>query len=443
MSIQIHMKNIVACIILFLSLTGSITAQKKWTLQECIDHALKENITLQSSKLNTENEAIRYEQAKNQILPSLSAYGSQSMSFGQSMNNYGVYENKNSQSYSAGLSTSVSVFNGFQIKNSIKAQEFNLLATLEDLKKAQESMSISLASAYLQVLYNKELYQVVLEQVELSKNQVSKYESMAELGKIPEGQVYEVKAQHAKNKQSAAESLSSLQLSLLDLSQMLELKEWSDFDIVVPNIDINALGLQITNADEIYNYAEVNKSSVKASEYRLKGSEKNLKIAEGGYYPSISFGANYSNGYYPDFAGSFGNQLDINSRASFGFNLSIPIFNKFDTKNSVRIAKNNLKNASLDVENSKKTLYKEIQQAWFNAKTALEKYYASSETLKQSEIAYNFAEEKFNYGRSTIYEFNDARMNKISALSNQFQAKYNYLFCIKILDFYKGMPLSL
>jgi outer membrane protein len=437
------MKNIFACILLFLTFAGNIEAQKKWTLEECIDHALKQNISLQSSKLNAENEAIRYQQAKNQRLPGLSAYSSQSMSFGQSMNNYGVYENKNSQSYSAGLSASVTVFNGFQVTNQIKAQEFNMLATLEDLNKAKESMSVSIASAYLQVLYNKELYQLAKEQVELSKTQVSKYEFMAEQGKIPEGQVYEVKAQHAKDKQSEAESLSNLQLSLLDLSQMLELKDWSDFDIVVPQIDIDALGLQISNADEVYNYAETNKSSVKASEYRLKGSEKSLKIAEGNYYPSLSFGASYSNGYYPDYEGSFSDQIDINSRTAFGFNLSIPIFNKFDTRNSVRIAKNNLKTAQLDVENTKKTLYKEIQQAWFNAKTALEKYYASSETLKQSEIAYKFAEEKFNYGRSTVYEYNDARMNRTTAISNQLQAKYNYLFCVKILDFYKGLPLNL
>jgi len=224
---------------------------------------------------------------------------------------------------------------------------------------------------------------------------------------------------------------------------MLELKEWSGFDFVVPQIDMDAIGLQITNADDVYNYAEANKSSVKASEYRLKSSEKSLKVAEGAYYPSVSISGNYSNIYYTDLEETFAEQIDQFYTASIDLNVSIPIFNRFDTKNNVKIAKNNMRNAELDVENSKKTLYKEIQQAWFNAKTALEKYYASSETLKQSEIAYKYAEEKFNYGRSTIYEFNEARMNRTSAISNQLQAKYNYLFCVKILDFYKGMPLSL
>lgn len=437
------MKNIFACLLISLSIAANISAQEKWTLEQCIEQALKQNISLKSAQLNAATEDIKLQQAKNQRLPGLTAYGSPSLSIGQSMNNIGIYENKNSQSYYAGLSSSVNVFRGFQVNNSIKAQEFNLMATIEDLKKAQESMSVAIASAYLQVLYNKELYQVALDQVELSKTQVVKYENMAELGKIPEGQVYEVKAQHAKDKQATAESLSNLQLSLLDLSQMLELKEWSGFDIVVPQIDIDAIGLQITNADDVYNYAEANKSSVKASEYRLKSSEKSLKVAEGVYYPSVSFEARYENRYYPDEASSFADQIDINSRTSLQFNVNVPIFNRFDTKNNVKIAKNNMRNAELDVENTKKTLYKEIQQAWFNAKTALEKYYASSETFKQSEIAFKFAEEKFNYGRSTVYEYNEARMNRTTAISNQLQAKYNYLFCVKILDFYKGMPLSL
>lgn len=437
------MRNIILSTIILLAFSGMTNAQKQWTLQECIEHALNENITLKSSKINTENENIRLEQAKNQRLPGVSAYGSQSMSFGQSMNNFGVYENRNSQSYSAGLSTQISIFNGFQIQNSIKAQQFSLMASLEDLKRAQESMSVSIASAYLQVLFNKELYQLAQEQVELSKNQVSKYEVMAESGKIPEGQVAEIRAQHAKNKQSAAESLSSLQLSLLDLSQLLELKDWNGFDIKVPEIDMAVLGLQISDAENVYNYAVCNKSIVKASEYRVKGSEKSLKIAEGGLYPSLSLGANYSNGFYPDMTENFGKQLDINSRASFGLSLNVPVFNRFETRNSIKIAKNNLRAAELELENTKKTLYKEIQQAWFNAKTALEKYYASSETLKQSEIAYDYAEAKFNYGKSTVYEYNEARLNKLSAISNQLQAKYNYLFCVKILDFYKGDPLNL
>lgn len=428
---------------------GATQAQQKWSLEQCIEYALKNNLSIKSTELTTKSQEIRYQKARNQRLPDLSASGSQYFSFGQSMNNQGIYENKNSQSYSGGLSSSVNIFSGFQIKNNIKAQEFTLLATLEDLNKAKESMAMAIASAYLQVLYNKELHQVALEQVTLSQTQLTRYESMATHGKIPEGQVYEAKAQLAKDKFNATESLSTLQLSLLDLSQMLDLKEWSDFDIVAPSIDMESSSLMISPADEVYEYAVGNKSTVKASEFRLKSNEKSLEVAKGAIYPTLSLGASYSNGYYPDLKNtdntkmSLADQMNINSRTAIGLSLSIPIFNRFDTRNNIKLSKIEVENAKLEVDNTKKTLYKEIQQAWFNAKTASEKYVSSTEAVVNTEEAYRFAEEKFNNGRATIYEFNEAKMNLASARSNQLQAKYNYLFSVKILDFYKGEPLKL
>jgi len=302
---------------------------------------------------------------------------------------------------------------------------------------------MNIASAYLQVLYNKELYQVALEQVTLSQTQLTRYENMASLGKIPQGQVYEAKAQLAKDKFSATESQSNLQLSLLDLSQLLDLKEWSGFDIVEPAIDMKSLSLMISPADEVFNYAVGNKSTVKASEYKLKSSEKNLEVSKGAYYPRLSLGGSYSNGFYPDMKMNFADQMNINARTAIGLSLSIPIFNRFDTRNNIKLSKIEVENAKLELDNTKKTLYKEIQQAWFNAKTASEKFQASAEAVLNTEEAYRFAEEKFNNGRSTIYEFNEAKMNLASARSNQLQAKYNYLFSVKILDFYKGESLHL
>jgi len=436
------MKPFIISLLIALFLTGSVSAQQKWTLEQCIDHALKQNISLKMSELTKQNQEITLENARNQRLPSVYASGSQALSFGQSLNSQGYYEFGNSQTYSASLSASVNLFSGFQVNNTIEAQRFNLLASVEDLKKAQESMSVSIASAYLQVLYNKEIHQVAVEQEKLTQIQLNRYIDMAALGKIPEGQVSEIRAQFANDKLTTAQALSDLKLSLLDLSQMLELEKWSDFDVVVPSLEVEALSLQLVPAEEIYAYASTHKPAIKASEMRLKSSEKELKVAEGGYYPSLSLGANYDNGFYGG-STSLADQLETNSRTSVGVSLSIPIFSQFDTRNSVRSAKLNIKNAELEVENSKKTLYKEIQQAWFNATTALEKYYASKEAVTQSDIAFKFAEEKFNNGRSTAYEYYEARMNVASALSNLLQAKYNYVFCIKIVDFYKGEPLAL
>lgn len=334
------------------------------------------------------------------------------------------------------------LFSGFQISNTIKAQELNLKASLEDLKKARESLSVTIASAYLQVLFNKELLQLAKDQEALSLQQLDRYQSMAALGKIPEGQVSEIKALYANNQLETSRAQSNLQLALLDLAQLIELDDWTSFDIVVPAIDVKALALQLTPADEIYNSAVSLKPVVKASELRLEQNERQLKVAEGGYYPSLSVGASYGNGYYGGNM-SLADQLSKNARTSLHLSLSVPLFNRFETSNSVKSAKLAIRNAELEVENTKKTLYKEIQQAWFNASTAMDRFKASNESVEQSKIAFRFTEEKFNNARATAYEYDEARTKLASAQSNLLQAKYNYLFSVKILDFYKGEPLAL
>lgn len=436
------MKHLLFFLVTSLGISTGLSAQGVWTLEQCIDHALKQNVSLQQADLNRVNQGISLDRAKSQRLPGVYASASAASSFGQSMNNQGYYEYGNSQSYSGSLSASMPLFSGFQISNTIKAQELNLKASLEDLKKARESLSVTIASAYLQVLFNKELLQLAKDQEALSLQQLDRYQSMAALGKIPEGQVSEIKALYANNQLETSRAQSNLQLSLLDLAQLIELDDWTSFDIVVPAIDVKALALQLTPADEIYNSAVSLKPVVKASELRLEQNERQLKVAEGGYYPSLSVGASYGNGYYGGNM-SLADQLSKNARTSLHLSLSVPLFNRFETSNSVKSAKLAIRNAELEVENTKKTLYKEIQQAWFNASTAMDRFKASNESVEQSKIAFRFTEEKFNNARATAYEYDEARTKLASAQSNLLQAKYNYLFSVKILDFYRGEPLAL
>ncbi|MDP4278247.1 MAG: TolC family protein, partial [Bacteroidota bacterium] len=192
------------------------SAQQKWSLEACVDYAVKNNLTIKSNQLTTDNEQIKLAQAKNQRLPDLSASISPSVNFGTGLNDKNAYVKQNSKSASAGISTSMILFNGFKVKNTIDAQRFSLQASSEELKKAKEDMAVNIASAYLQVLYNKELYAIAEEQVDLSQSQVSRSETMASLGKIPEGQVYEAKAQLAKDTYNATESKATLDLSLLE-----------------------------------------------------------------------------------------------------------------------------------------------------------------------------------------------------------------------------------
>lgn len=440
-------KIIISSLYIILASTFGLKAQKIWSLNECIEHALLHNIAIKTAGLNAEARELEQKSSQNQRLPYVSASASHNIGFGQTQDNTGVYVNNNSQSTSAGISSGITLFNGFQINNNIKAQQYSTLASLENLNKAKEDLSLNIASSYLQILYNKELYQLALEQVVLSREQVRQYEIRYAHDKIPEGELYEIKAKLAQDELAATQQKQSMELSLLELSQLLELEDWTEFDISQPDPQniINKDILQMP-AQGIYHLAESNRAAIKSAQYDLMTSEKLLEVSRGARYPSLSLGASYSNSYY-DHSGyanlSLKDQLNNNGRSNIGLNLSIPIFNRLNTNNSIKRSNINVETAKLQLENTKKLLYKEIQQAWFNAKTADEKYQASFETIRATEEAFRFTEEKFNKGRSTVYEYNEARMQLLKTRSEQLQAKYNLMFGLKILDFYRGNAMVL
>jgi outer membrane protein len=440
-------KTVISLLSTALLAAFSLQAQKVWTLKECIDYALANNIAIKTAGLNAEVQEIEKKNTQFRRLPYVSASASHNIGFGQTQDNTGVYVNSNSQSTSAGLSTGITLFNGFQINNSVKAQQYSTLASLENLNKAKEDLSLNIASAYLQILYNKELYQLALEQVALSKEQLRQYEIRYAHDKIPEGQLYEIKAKLAQDELSATQQKQTMELSLLELSQLLELEDWKDFNISEPDsqIILKKEALQLP-AESIYDQAENNRAAIKSAQYEVMTSEKMLEVSRGARYPSLSLGASYSNSYY-DHSGyanpSLKDQLSNNGRSNIGLNLSIPIFNRLNTSNSIKRSNINLETARLQLENTKKMLYKEIQQAWFNANTAEEKYQASFETIRATQEAFRFTEEKFNSGRSTMYEYNEARMQLLKTRSEQLQAKYNLMFSLKILDFYRGNSIHL
>ena len=444
------MHKIILFIITCSAVAFNLSAQQQWTLEDCINHAIQHNLTIQSTELSTESQKIRLEQAKNQRLPSLDANMGSSLNFGTGLNDKNVYVSQNSANANMGLNASVLVFSGFRVKNNIESQKFATKAAEFELKKAKESLSVNIASAYLQALYNKEQLSLANEQVRLSQISLERSQSLAEYGKIPEGQVYEAKAQLSKDQYNAIQSKNTLKLSLLELAQMLEIKEWEKFDISTPAISMKSGEIVLESADDIYQYAVKQKSEVKASEYRLLSSEKNVSVSKAALYPTISLGAGYSNRYYNQqrnvsngkIATLF-EQLDVNGGSSIGLNMSIPIFSRFDNTNNIRLSKQELERAKIELESTKKVLQKEIQQAWFNAVKALENHSSSIESLDNAKEAYRFAEEKYNNGKSTLYEYNQAKVNLATVQSNLLQAKYNLLFCMKILDFYKGNPIKL
>lgn len=435
-------KNIILIVLLFFS--GGAFAQQNWTLRDCIDYAIKHSLQIQKQEITTEQQKVDLNSAKNKRLPDLNGSVSQSFSFGRAASpKDNSYVDSNSSNSSFGLSTTVPIFTGFQIPNNIELSKLNLKAATEDLKKAKEDISINVTSAFLQVLFNEELCKVAQEQIKLSKEQLDRMARMEEVGKASTSQVYELKARLAQDELSAVQAENTRKLAVLDLTQLLELPSPEGFSVVFPEVDPQFS--ELSAPEDIYTQAIVIRPGVLAAQYRLEGTDRSIKIARGAYYPTLSFNGGLSTGYYT-MSGitsrNFGQQWGDNFNKYIGLSLSIPIFDRFDTRNKVKTARLQYSTQALQLEDSKKSLYKEIQQAYYNAVAAQAKYTSSKTAVEANEESFKLMREKYENGKATSVEFSEAKVNLMKASSDQIQAKYDYLFRTKILDFYKGISLA-
>lgn len=427
--------------------TGS---QEAWTLKQCIEYAIEHNIDVRQRILEKQNQELNVHTARFSRLPDLNAGLGQNFYFGRGPGRDGTYQDQTQASSTLNVSTNVPVFSGFRIHNQIKAQKLDLQAAIEELNRAKEDLALNITSYFLQVLFDQELYGIAREQVALSKEQVENTEILVKNGKNPESELYDARAALAKEEVNLTQAENTWKLSLLDLSQLLNLESVEGFEVALPDMEkmVIAETVNLMTPESVYQASVANRPSVKAAEFRLQSSEKSLKIAKAAYYPQLSLGASYSNSYYHTYHlgegasnPSFSTQLDRNGSESVGLNLSIPIFNRMYTRNQVRSARITVENRQLVLENMRQNLYKEIQQAYYNAVAAHEKYLSSEKSVTASRMAFKYEEQKYNAGRSTSYQYNDAKTRLAKSLSEAAQAKYDFIFRTKILDFYNGRPL--
>lgn len=432
-------------IILSLLLASGVNAQEKWSLRQCIDYAIEHNIEVKQQEVTRDQQKVEVNTAKYSRLPSLSANANQSFGFGHTTSPVdNSYINMNTTGTGFGLNTDIPLFTGLQIPNNIALSKLNLKAATEDLNKAKEDISIQVTSSFLQVLFNEEICKVAAQQVGLSKEQYKRMERMNEVGKASTAELYEAKSRLAQDELSAVQAEKNLQLALLELSQLLELTTPEGFAILSPesNSDFGIL----TSPEDVYNMAVMTKPGILAAQYRLEGSTKNIRIAQSSFYPQLSFGAGINTGFNTVSGqehDSFGTQLNDNLSKSLGFTLSIPIFNRLATRNRVKTARLQYLSQSLQLDNVKKGLYKEIQQAYYNAVAAQAKFTSSGMATEAAQEAFRLMSEKYEQGKATAVEYNESKTNLFRSTSDQIQAKFDYLFRTKILDFYKGEPLNL
>ena len=439
-------KYILSFIVLPLSFSTA-SAQKEWSLRECCDYAVEHNISIKQQQNQCRQKELQLSTAKNSRLPDLSGSLGQNFSFGRGLTAENTYTNTNTSNTSLQLSTSVPIFTGFQIPNQIKLSQLNLEAATADLEKAKNDIRMQVAKAYVQILYDMEIADVAHRQIEIDSAQVARLQAFVNNGKASEAELSSQKSTLANSRLTATQADNNCRLAILDLTQLLELPSPDGFSIVRPSsesLDVLA-NMELIGPDAVYAEALGVKPEILSQQLKLKGTDHNIKIQQAANYPSLSFSAGLGTNYYTTSGfphDALGKQLENNFSQYIGLNLSVPIFNRFQTRNNIRNARIEQETQQLQLENTKKTLYKEIQQVYYNALNAQTKEKSSAEAVQSSKDAFQLVQAKYENGKATITEFNESKNNYLKAESDLVQARYENLYQHALLEFYRGKALD-
>ena len=422
---------------------GARAQQAPWSLSDCINYALEHNLTVQQSALTVEQREVELNTAQSRRLPAFSASASESLSFGRGLTADNTYSNSNTTSTSFNLGGDVPIFQGFDITNGIKLSKLNLAAATADLEKARDDIRVAVAQAYVQILYNQELLRVAREQADHDEELLEQIKERLNAGKVSAAEVSAQQATLAQSRQSEIQAEGNLRISLLDLTQLLELPSPEGFSIVTPEVG-DPSRILLMRPEAIYEEAVTVKPAVESARLNVGYAELGVARAKGAYLPSISLSGGLGSNYYTNSKMSsqpFGEQLKNNFSQYVGVSMSVPIFQRFNTRNNVRNAQLNLKGQEIQFESVKKALYKEIQQAYYNAVTAQARYAGSRESAASAREHYELTEEKYKVGKAGVADYNDARNSWLRAESEYIQARYECLYQARLLDFYRGRDL--
>lgn len=425
---------------------ASVLAQQQWSLRQCIDYAVEHNIQVKQREVSRMQRELDVNTAKNSRLPDLSASASESFSFGRGLTAQNTYSNTNTSSTSFNLSSSVPLFTGYRIPRTLEMQKLNLEAATADLEKAKNDIRMQVAQAYVQILYNLELCEVANRQIAIDSMHVHRLTEMMKNGKASGTEVAQQEASLAQSRLTATQADNDYRLSLLSLTQLLELPSPEGFTISREvNQELWNEVHTLPSPDVIYQEALIIKPEIQAEQSRLASSAKNIDIAKSAKLPSLSLSGGLGTNYYKTSGlpgDKFFKQLNNNFSQYLGLSLNVPIFNRFETRNNIKNAQLSQYNQQLQLDNVKKNLYKEIQQAYYNAVTSEAKYQSSEQAKRSQEEAFRLMSAKYEYGKANITEFNEAKNNLMKAESDLVRAKYEYLYQNALIDFYRGRDLS-
>jgi len=415
--------------------------QKQWTLTECIDHALNANIQVRKADVSTSVGKINLQQAKDNRWPNLSASAGENLGWKQTADNTGTstFEGSSRTSLSAG--SNVALFNGFRVKNEIRQAELNYKGLQYITEETKESVSLSIMNAYLQVLYAEEQITNSRNQADATREELGLAKERLSLGAIANSDYLQVKTQLASEELTLSRAISTFEIDRVTLMQLMELPADSAFAIAHPDIEAIISTTPAADAAEVFDEAIAVKPQIKNAKINREIAVIGLDLAKGGYYPSLSMDAGVSTAFAD--AAFMGSEIRNNFASAVGLSLSVPIFSNNQNKSSVSRAKAGITTAELDELNTRNQLRKEIEQACLDARSAVSNYNAAVNQYEASLESYKVAEEKFKLGAMNSVDFLIQKTNMTSSESSLLQAKYELVFSYKIIDFYKGVPLSL
>lgn len=456
-------KSYLLVLVLFAALFSiNVVAQELWSLEKCINYANENNLTIIQSKLDVLAADEDLKQSKLNMLPSLNSGITQRYNWGRTLDpQTNLYSNDQNQQFFMSLNSEVTLFNGLQQLNKVKQMQFDYLAKKYDSDKIRNDMSLNIAASYLSILFNLELVNNANRQVEITKEQVDRTNKQVEAGALAKGNLYDIQAQEASEEANLITAKNNLMLAYLDLKQLLDLEASTEFDIEKPQLEIKKTPTLLP-PEMIYNKSLSIMPEIKSAEYSVMSAEKSLAQAKGmnspRLYASGSYGTTFSDqileivGYneiggtkIPIYGGTepFKNQVNNNRNGGLLFGLQIPIFNGYQVSTNVKKSKIYKEVVDLNLELEKNKLRKNIETAYADALAAYQTFVARKKTVESFKESFKYTEEKFNVGMVTATDYNVAKIQLNNSESDLASSKYDYIFKVKILDFYMGRSLTL
>ena len=480
----INMKKFVI-VCLFLSTGLTLTAQNKdWTLQECVAYAIENNISIKQSELEIENSDISKSDAIGNFLPSLNGSAGNSWNTGLTQDvTTGVLRNITSRSSSYNIAAGVTVIGGLRNHRELQKAKMLQLSSQYNSSKIKDDIALFVANGYLQVLLTKANLQVANEQNKVTAEQISRTQKLVDAGVLPAGDLLEIKAVSAQEKQAIVTSESNVRISLVSLAQLLLIKDYENFDIAEQEFTVILSELSGKSVDEVINSAKENRYEVKIAEQNMSVAQKDLEISKSIYWPTINAFFNYNTretdiprtssiidpnsptiittiGHVGVITGEpvvsevpnlslveipakpFGEQLSDNDGISYGLNMSMPIFNGFSTRNNVKRNLVNVKRNEYQLEQAKLDLESSVYQAFVDAEGAKKSYDAALASFESQELAYEYAKTRFDVGLTNSFEFSQSKLRYSQSNIEVNRSKYDYIFKLKVLELFFGIPAT-